>query len=114
MIYHHDDNHVAPTKGASDLDAAKGIALAVAIGFGIALVLINGLAPCDGVLVCALAGVPLEQKRRLPLPGWAAIIWPEQEPHAEHNRQAWVRAVSLLRRSSGGWVLDHKPQERKQ
>ena len=44
MIYHHDDNHVAPTKGASDLDAIKGIALAVAIGFALAVALVNGLA----------------------------------------------------------------------
>ena len=40
----------------------------------------------------------------------AAKLWPDGEPHAEHNRREWIRAVGVVRATGGGWVVDRKAQ----
>jgi hypothetical protein len=40
----------------------------------------------------------------------AAKLWPDGEPHAEHNRREWLRAVGVVRATGGGWVVDRKAQ----
>ena len=115
MIYHHDDNHVTPVSPtASDLDPAKGVMLAVAIGFALALLLLNELAPCDGALLCALVAVPLRAKPHpgMPLAERAARNYPDSPA----LQQAYINAVHLVRSTKRGWLLD-KPitrQERTQ
>lgn len=36
----------------------------------------------------------------------AARLWPDDAPHAVHNRAEWKRAVRLVRETKRGWVCD--------
>lgn len=38
----------------------------------------------------------------------ARRLWPDGELHAEHNRTEWLRAVGVVRRTAGGWLLERK------
>lgn len=51
-----------------------------------------------------------------PTPGLidrAARLWPDDAPHAEHNRREWQRAVELVRGTRRGWLIDAR-QARKE
>jgi hypothetical protein len=105
MIYHHDDNHVTPVSPtASDLDPAKGVMLAVAIGFALALWLLNALAPCDGVLLCGLAAVQMRPAKQLPtVPDeLLARAYPDHLPSHEYNRKELLRAIAVVRGTPRG------------
>lgn len=40
----------------------------------------------------------------------ALRLWPDGEPCAEHNRLEWIRAVCMVRATTGGWVADRRAQ----
>lgn len=40
----------------------------------------------------------------------AERLWPDGEPFAEHNRREWIRAVGVVRGTSGGWLVDRQAQ----
>lgn len=50
-----------------------------------------------------LAVVP---KRADPLLQRAQRLWPDSEA----NQREWLRAVALVRRTAGGWILDRAMQ----
>jgi hypothetical protein len=71
---------------------------------------------CDGVLVCGLAAVkmrPAKQQATVP-DELLAKAYPDHLAHWERNRQELLRAISVVRSTARGWVVDLKPQERKQ
>lgn len=36
----------------------------------------------------------------------AERLWPDTEPHWQHNRAEWVRKVQAVRATKRGWVAD--------
>lgn len=36
----------------------------------------------------------------------AEKLWPDTEPHWQHNRAEWVRKVQAVRATKRGWVAD--------
>lgn len=46
----------------------------------------------------------MAQRRPDPLAARAARLWPE----SPRNQAEWLRAVAVVRKTSGGWLLDRK------
>lgn len=38
----------------------------------------------------------------------AEKLWPDTEPHWQHNRAEWIRKVQLARATKRGWLADTK------
>lgn len=53
--------------------------------------------------VAALTRQPDDAAR---LASMAKRLWPDEAPHADHNRRAWLRAVASVRRSARGWLAE--------
>lgn len=60
-------------------------------------------------LIAAPAPAPAAPAKRDPLAERAARLWPD----SERNQREWVRAVTVVRRTRRGWLLDH-PVTRRQ
>lgn len=57
---------------------------------------------------------PQAPAARHPLVERAERLWPDGEPHADHNRRAWLRAVRVVRSTRRGWLVDHRVPRKEQ
>lgn len=57
---------------------------------------------------------PQAPAARHPLAERAALLWPDGEPYAEHNRRAWLRAVRVVRSTRRGWLVDRMVPRKEQ